>query len=137
MTKRNVPSPRRWPLAARTWCYAPVLVALLACGGSDSGTGPGVTTPPVTTPDNPTVTTAVTLTGSAFSPSAIQVAPGAVVSFTNQDNIIHNVRFTNTAIQSLGDFSSGTQSATMPTATGTYDYQCTHHGGMNGTVTVK
>jgi len=77
------------------------------------------------------------MSGLQFNPPAILVALSATVTWTNQDNTAHNVTFSNSSITSIGDFSSGAKSTTMPSATGTYSYRCTIHPGMNGTVTVQ
>lgn len=121
---------------------APFAIAFaVACGGggSDSPTNPGNPGNPGTpgTPGTPTATTSVDLQGSTFKPADIQVSPSAVVTFTNLDGIDHTVTFDNTAIASIGRFSSGAQTVTMPAATGTYAYHCTIHAGMKGTVLVK
>ena len=115
------------------------LVAATACGGgggSDGGGGPtGPGTP--STPANPIATTSVTMQGSAFDPSNIVVAPGATVTFDNADGILHNVTFAGSAVPPISQWSTGTRTAVMPTAPGTYNYNCTLHGGMNGSVKVQ
>lgn len=116
----------------------PLLLAAItltaACGGAsgvtNAGTGPGTTT-------GPTLTTSVTIASIAFTPSAIQVSPGAVVTWTNTDNINHNVTFSSTTIGATPSFSTGSNTLTMPTAVGTYAYHCTIHAGMTGTVLVQ
>lgn len=112
-----------------------LLIATLAgCGGSGGG-GSTPTTP--TPPSNPVATTSVSMQSSAFTPPDIVVSPGAVVTFTNNDGINHNVTFSSTSIQSTATFNSGSRTVTMPTAAGTYSYTCTLHAGMNGTVKVQ
>lgn len=116
-----------------------LLVALAACGGGSSnntgtnpggGGGGGGTTP--------VVTNSVSLANLAFNPSAILVSGGSTVTFTNNDvGTVHNVTFDATSITSIGDFSSGSRTTVMPTATGTYAYHCTRHAGMAGTVQVQ
>lgn len=115
------------------------LAALLACGGGGSGTtappggggggGGGGTTP--------TVTTAVTMQGSAFAPKAIRVSPSATVTWTNSDNIDHNATFGGTLSLNTGNFATGSKSLVMPATPGTYSYSCTLHAGMTGTVQVQ
>ncbi len=110
-----------------------LLVASSACGGSgttDSATNPGTTV-------TPTVTTSVAMTGFAFTPADIQVSPGAVVTWTNNDAVNHNVTFTSTVVGAVANFSAGARTITMPTTTGTYAYHCTIHGAMTGTVKVQ
>lgn len=110
---------------------------LVSCGGSSS-TGTSNTTPVIpSTPTTPVVTTSVAMQNTAFSPANIQVGSSAVVTFTNNDGISHNVTFTNAAVGTTGDFTSGSKTLTMPAAVGDYPYRCTIHGGMTGTVTVK
>ncbi len=126
--------------ALRRSLLAGLVVAAGACGGgSTAGGSPGTPTSPTTptTPSNPTATTAVTLLGSAFTPQDIQVAPSAVVTFTNNDQTAHNVIFTNTSINGVGDWSGGDRTVTMPATTGSYAYHCSIHAGMSGSVTVK
>lgn len=123
---------RQW----RSGLFATLVAATMGCGSSGGGTptnpGGGGNNPP----GNPVVTTSVNLTGNAFSPPAIQVSPGATVTYTNLDGIDHNVTFSSTAITSTGNFSTGAKAVVMPTAAGTYAYHCTIHSGMNGSVVV-
>ena len=77
------------------------------------------------------------MVGLSFSPTAILVSKGATVTWTNQDNTAHNVTFADGTIKSIADFTTGTQSTTMPQTAGTYTYRCTIHSGMNGTVIVQ
>jgi plastocyanin len=111
------------------------LVAAAACGGGGGSDG-GIPTIP-TTPTNPTATTSVTLQNSLFNPAHILVAPSATVTFTNSDGISHNVIFGNQAIPPISEWTSGTRTAVMPSAAGTYTYTCTLHPGMNGSVKVE
>jgi plastocyanin len=114
------------------------VASLGACGGGGGGGPTGTGTNPITPVDNgPVATTAVTLRNSSFTPPAIVVAPGATVTFSNQDGIAHNVTFSNAAIRNVGDFSGGTADVAMPTSPGTYNYSCTLHAGMNGSVKVE
>ena len=116
-------------------CLLFAAVALIAACGGSSSTAATTTTPPVTT--TPTVTTSVNISGFAFVPATIQVGSGAVVTWTNSDNVNHNVTFANAAVGATSNFSTGTKTLTMPTAAGTYTYQCTIHATMTGTVQVK
>jgi len=123
-----------------SYLAASLLIAT-ACGGSSgtSGTTPtSPTTPTTPTTATPVATTSVNLSNSSFTPAAIVVSKGAVVSFTNQDNTAHNVTFNGTdGGTNIADFATGTKTSTMPNTAGTYSYRCTIHAGMNGTVTVQ
>jgi plastocyanin len=107
-------------------------VAATACGGSDGG---GPTNP--STPTNPVATTSVVLQNSLFDPAHIVVAPSATVTFNNADNIDHNVIFAGQGISPIAVWRSGARTAVMPATAGTYDYTCTLHAGMSGSVKVQ
>lgn len=112
------------------------LAAFTACGGDDpagpgggGGGGGGGTTP--------VATTAVNVANFSFSPSAITVAPGATVTWTWVSGT-HNVTFGGGEMTSTaGNMSSGTHAAAAPATAGTYNYSCTLHPGMTGTVQVQ
>lgn len=113
------------------------LVTVAACGGG-GGSDSTPTTPFIpTTPATPIATTAVSLQNSLFNPADIVVSPSAVVTFTNADGISHNVVFANTAITSVAPWTSGDRTVSMPATAGTYNYTCTIHAGMSGTVKVQ
>jgi plastocyanin len=95
--------------------------------GAAAGGTPGAPAPPAPK------TAAVTLANKAFSPSSVTIAVGGTVTWTNNDGA-HNVTANGGAFKSP-TFSSGTFKFTF-TKAGTYPYNCTLHGGMNGTVTV-
>jgi plastocyanin len=73
--------------------------------------------------------------GDVFAPKAMTIPRGGTVRVTNRDLKTHN--WTDPGI-----FSSGDMTATsMPysfrfTYTGTYQFECTIHSGMTGSVTV-
>ncbi len=109
-------------------------VGLTGCGG-DNGTGPGGGGGGG---GGPVMTTSVTVGNNVFSPGAIQVSPGATVTWTwNPGGIDHNVTFSSGGITGSGNRSSGNFPAVMPTAAGTYNYSCTLHPGMDGSVLVQ
>jgi plastocyanin len=120
------------------------LAALLACGGGGSDT-----TAPGTTGGTNTggggggtvavATTAVDMKNLAFTPKAIKVGSGATVTWSNTDGVTHNVTFDGGAVPASGPVLAGaTKALTMPTAAGTYTYECTIHGAsMSGSVQVQ
>jgi len=117
---------------------AGVLLGLsVGCGGysspssptpSSGGTGGGS---PVSI-----VSGASTKTTTAYSPSPITISVGGTVTWTNNDNTTH----TSTADGGLWTSGSigpgGSFSYKFPTA-GTFQYHCSIHPGMVGTVTVQ
>ena len=114
---------------AAHWMVMSLLVSVAGCG-SDSPTDDG---------DNAVLATSVDIVDFDFTPLDIQVSPGATVTWTwNAGGIAHNVTF------DLGSVSApsatqptGTFQVTMPTVAAVYDYQCTIHPGMNGSVLVQ
>ena len=62
---------------------------------------------------------------------------GATVTFSWAGGVTHNVTWGTTpaSVSNSGDKSSGTFQVTLNTA-GTYNYHCTIHAGMNGSITV-
>lgn len=121
---------RRYLLLASVALFA-------ACGGSTATGTTGTVTPATPESTTPVVTTSVSMANITFTPANIQVVPGAIVTFTNNDAITHNVTFANATVGTTGNYSTGTKTLTMPAAAGTYSYKCTIHGSMTGVVTVK
>lgn len=116
------------------------ILAAAACGGGgyNSPTSPGNSNNPGNPggTTSPTATNQVTVDNNFFTPSSIQVAAGTTVTWTwAQAAITHNVTFTDGT--SSGDHGAGsTFTRTFGTA-GTFNYSCTIHPGMNGSVLVK
>src|SRR5213593_3136032 len=100
-----------------------------ACGGSGGGGGRDCTSENATK-----LTGTLTIKNFAFSPNCFSVASGSTISVANGDARAHNftVRDTNVAVPLPG---GGTGQATAP-APGTYDFLCTLHPGMKGTIIV-
>ena len=84
------------------------------------------------------VANAATLGDKSYSPNPVTIARGATVTWTNNDTIPHTV----TARPDATLFDSGSLAAgatythTFDTA-GSFDYFCTIHPGMTGTVVVS
>jgi plastocyanin len=110
------------------------IVMMAACGG-DGGLGYGVT-PPGDESGDPATTNAVAVSDNQFTPSATQVAVGTTVKWTWSGNAsAHNVTFADGAA-SATQGANATYSRTFGTV-GVFNYHCTIHSGMNGSVTVK
>jgi len=80
-------------------------------------------------------TAAVSLANKAFSPVSVTVAIGGTVTWTNHDTMPHNVT-ANAGTFKSATLSPGAVFSFKFTKAGTYPYNCTFHGGMNGTVIV-
>jgi plastocyanin len=108
--------------------------AAIGCGGSSGGgyiTGPGGGN--TVCPDN-----TICMTGSTFSPASLTVAAGTIVSFTNNSGVLHHPVFdapVAPGVTDIGDISSGTVNRTF-SKSGTWNFHCTIHAGMAGSVTV-
>lgn len=82
----------------------------------------------------PSVNQSVQIIDSSFNPRNITVKRGAMVTWTNYENVIH-------AITSPGNFDSGNITYAKSYSrifndAGTYDYHCTLHPNKTGTITV-
>ena len=98
----------------------------------------GTTTPPPPPPGAPTTAT-VTTPGETFSPANVTIATGGTVTWQFTGSSRHNVTFSGTAPTggNIPDTDAGgSASRTFGTA-GTYNYTCTRHSGMNGSVVVQ
>ncbi len=109
---------------------------VIGCGGDD----PQDPTPPPTPPPAPATATITTplVPPPVFIPSTVTIRAGGTVTFTNRADspAVHDVRsltdaWTLTTLQPGQSFS-----VTLPTA-GVYQFECTLHPGMAGTITVQ
>jgi plastocyanin len=98
-----------------------------ACGGS--GSGGGCTADKATALSGP-----LTMQGREFSPGCFKVASGSTISVENKDLVVHTftVKGSNIDLHLLGGQAG---SASAP-AVGAYDFICTFHLGMSGTIFV-
>lgn len=91
---------------------------------------------PVMTPTPTPGGNNVTIQSSAFSPAPITVTAGATVTWTNKDAIAHTVTSDTPLFDSGSIAANGVYSYTF-TSAGTYNYHCTFHTMMTGTVVVN
>jgi plastocyanin len=115
-----------------------IVVAEGSSAPPPSGTPPS--TPPATPPAAPPPSTAVTVTtpNATFAPATVTIPRGGTVTWQFSE-ARHNVTFQGAAPAggNVPDTQSGgTASRTFATP-GTYQYLCTRHSGMNGTVVVQ
>jgi plastocyanin len=118
-----------------------VVVVAAACGGGGynsptSPNNPGSTGNPGGSSGSPTATNAVTIGNNNFTPANIQVAVGTTVTWTwDASAVTHNVTFAD-GVASGDKGANATYTRTFAAA-GTFQYQCTIHPGMTGSVLVK
>jgi plastocyanin len=105
---------------------------LAACGGGGPKSGA-----PSTSGGSTSCGNSITISNYSFSPMSITVKPGATIKVTNKDAVAH------TLTASDGKFNTGdinhnqTKLFTAPTTPGKYDYICSIHQYMMGTITVS
>jgi amicyanin len=97
----------------------------------------GVQSPPATTADAPAPQggTAVSISDFKFNPATLTVPVGATVTWTNQDEEPHTVAAKDGSFHSPGMDTRATYSFTFTTP-GSYEYICSIHPFMTGTVVV-
>lgn len=78
----------------------------------------------------------VDMSGFAFSPSTVTVGVGDDVTWMNSDAVGHNATATDNA-WATGTVAGGASAAVTFATAGTFDYRCTIHPDMTGTVVVQ
>jgi hypothetical protein len=99
-------------------------------GGDPYGGGSGGSSCPANT---------VCMLSSSYDPASLTVAKGTTVSFVNNSTISHTVTFDGTRPPGLADVplnNAGTFPRTFNDA-GTFNYHCTQHAGMTGSIKVE
>jgi plastocyanin len=85
----------------------------------------------------PTATDKVSLQNFAFSPASITVAKGTTVTWTNNDTTTHTIVETDGKTgPNSGNVNPGSTYTFTFSQAGTYQYHCSIHPEMTGTVTV-
>lgn len=83
---------------------------------------------------NPAAST-LSIAGFAFSPRSVSVLPGETVSVTNNDSVAHT---STSSGWDSGDIQpGGTYTFAAPMLPGTYDFHCSIHPFMTGTLVVR
>jgi plastocyanin len=96
---------------------------------------PAGTSAPATGSAAPVAGEAVSIDNFAFVPATLTVPAGSTVTWTNHDEEPHTVAASDGSFHSPGMGSQGTYSHAFPTA-GRFDYVCSIHPFMHGTVVV-
>jgi len=91
-------------------------------GGGDGGGGGG---------------TEVSEEGTAFKPAEVTVSAGDTVTWTNNDSVAHDVTADSFSSGEPGGMAPGDNFKHTFQEAGTFDYVCTVHPGMEGTVVVE
>lgn len=96
----------------------------------DSGATPSITAPSIPASGNQ-----VAIDGFAFAPATLTVRAGTAVTWINRDEEPHTVAATDGSFHSPGMATGASFTHTFSTA-GTFDYVCSIHPMMRGTVVV-
>ena len=136
--------------AAVVWSTSSAFVATVSSTGLVTGVAAGQATITATAGSVASAPTAITVTagsfplsatvnmpGTVFSPTSVDIAQGGTVSFVFPA-LAHNVLFNTTtgAPQDIPITSNATVSRTFATK-GTFNYVCSIHSGMIGTIVVR
>ena len=81
--------------------------------------------------------TEVSMEGTQFDPATITVSKGDTVTWTNNDTVPHDVTGDDFKSGDAGGMQNGDTFEHTFTKTGTFDYVCTVHPGMKGSVKVQ
>ena len=79
----------------------------------------------------------VTMEGIKFNPANVTVKAGDKVTWTNKDSVGHDVTGDNFKSGDSGGLQNGDTFSHTFDKKGKFDYVCTVHPGMTGSVTVK
>ncbi len=142
-----------WAVASGGGTVAPAQSTTNASGVASANDSVGGSTPqsvtatftglssPITftaTAVTPQTTAAVDVKDNFFSPQNGVIKTGGTVTWTWGGAATHNVTYTGgpTPLPANGPNQMSGTFASSITAVGTYQYHCTNHGGMSGTITV-
>ncbi|MEU3184123.1 cupredoxin domain-containing protein [Streptomyces sp. NPDC006923] len=112
-------------------------VCVTALGGcSDTGGSSSSSTAPSATSSAGGHT--ITIDNFTFKPAALTVSPGAKITVINKDAVTHTLTAITGKAFNTGDIPRGkTVTLTAPANADTYQYMCTIHPFMKGTLTVR
>jgi len=116
---------------------ASLMFAIAACGGS-GGYG-GTVAPPPPPPPPPPAGTVDANTNLSFSPRQTTIAAGSTITFVFK-SIGHNVTFDTQNAGTPADIGGVNANVSVQrtfNVAGTYQYHCTIHPGMSGSVVVQ
>jgi plastocyanin len=124
----------RW--IALLLCLAVALV-VAGCGDDDDGGGGAATTEEQAAPEASGGTTEVSMKDIKFDPGEVTVNAGDTVTWINDDSVGHDVTADGFKSGEPGEMQNGDTFEHTFDEAGTFDYVCSVHPGMEGSVTVK
>jgi len=105
----------------KNFLFAGFLLLLAACSKENSDSNGSVNL------------NTVSIKNMSFSPQSLRVNINATVTWVNDDNITHTVTADDGSFDS-GDILPGAKFMYTFSNTGTYNYHCTYHLSMTGTI---
>lgn len=112
-----------------------IAISMLMAGCGEDSTGPGLDNGG--DDEDPNV---VEMVGQSFSPDNLEVEVGTTVTWNNESSLTHTVTSGSNRDHDgtfdSGNVAPGESFSYTFTETGTFDYFCRPHTGMNGTITV-
>ncbi|HEX5013336.1 MAG TPA: cupredoxin domain-containing protein [Candidatus Limnocylindrales bacterium] len=102
-----------------------LVIAVLGCGGGSTSARDA----------SPADTAAIVMKDTTFQPAHVAVPARTTVTWTNGDQVPHNVKFDDGP--SSDNLAFGATFQRVFDDPGTFDYECTIHPGMIGRVTVN
>jgi plastocyanin len=94
-------------------------------------------TPRPTPTPKPPVTIVITIQNSGYSPATVTVPAGSTLIFENKSSLAHTVTQTNGTKFDSKNIPAGGKYTLKLTKPGTYQYDCTYHPFMVGTIIVE
>jgi plastocyanin len=123
----------RFRACARSWLAVLLLAGASACGASVEATASADEAPAGA---GGSTTHQIAIRGFAFEPPSLRVAPGDTVVWTNADLVPHTATATGGAWDS-GSLEDGASWRWVAGHAGTYEYLCSFHPGMQGTLVIQ
>lgn len=125
-----------------------IIILILIIGGillgrkssnSTNTTTPSTTNSSSQNQNSPSSTGAISIHDMMFSPSQITVTKGSTVTWTNNDSTTHTVvdDLSNVGGPSSGNILPGQTYSFTFDKTGSFQYHCSIHPSMRGTIVVK
>ena len=115
------------------------MVLVLACLSAGCSSSQSPATPTATTPVPAPVANSITIKNFAFSPAMLTVKTGSVVTWTNQDSVTHTIASDSgyPVLFTSDPVASGATYKFTFIQPGTYNYHCSIHPSMKGTIIVQ
>jgi plastocyanin len=83
-----------------------------------------------------TTSNTITMSNMTFTPATKTVTKGTIVKWTNNDSYAHTVTSNDGSSFSSGTIAGGSSFSYTANVVGTFDYHCTIHSGMTGSLIV-